>query len=96
MPNMHLTLRLSRDLARALAKWAKTQGMGKSQVVREAVASYIGLTPPASESDAILTARAAALGWARLPHLSSAEAESLADDVAAGRASLPPVVPPWE
>lgn len=96
---MHLTLRLSRDLARAVSRWAKAHGVAKSQVVREAVASYVGVAPltfAPPEGDATVSAHAAAVRWARLPRLSVAEAESLADDVAASRASLPPIVPPWE
>jgi hypothetical protein len=96
---MHLTLRLSRDLARAVSRWAKSHGVAKSQVVREAVASYVGVAPLTfvpPPGDASVSARAAAMRWARLPHLSAVEADGLADDVAASRASLPPIVPPWE
>lgn len=36
-----LTLRLPRELARELARAAKSRGLKKSQVVREAVAEYL-------------------------------------------------------
>lgn len=99
MRDMHLTLRLSRDLARAVSRWAKTHGVAKSQVVREAVASYVGAstsdrTP--AEHPKVLTARAASLRWASLPHLSPEEAGGLAGGIAASRTSLLQVTPPWE
>ena len=40
-----LTVRIPRDLARALARRAKARGVPKSQLVREAVARYV--TEPA-------------------------------------------------
>lgn len=99
MRDMHLTLRLSRDLARAVSRWAKTHGVAKSQVVRDAVASYVGLatseSTPANQA-ALLKARAASRRWASLPHLSAEEAGGLAGGIAASRTSLPHVTPPWE
>lgn len=44
-----ITLRLSKELARALAKRAKARGVPKSQLVREAVQKY--LAEPEQESD---------------------------------------------
>jgi len=99
MRDMHLTLRLSRDLARAVSRWAKAHGVAKSQVVRDAVANYVGATSAASaplEHDAGLTARDASHRWASLPHLSVEEAGGLAGGIAASRTSLPRVTPPWE
>ncbi|MEK7668294.1 MAG: CopG family transcriptional regulator, partial [Gemmatimonadota bacterium] len=37
MKDSHLTLRLPADLARALARWARSRRVPKSQLVREAV-----------------------------------------------------------
>lgn len=48
MKRSHLTLRLSPDLARALDRWARAQGVPKSQLVREAVARYLAPPPPAA------------------------------------------------
>ncbi len=96
---MHLTLRLSRDLARAVSRWARSHGVAKSQVVRDAVARYVGLAAPAAqpaELAAAITARAASVRWATLPHLSAEEAGGLAGGIAASRTSLPTVAPPWE
>jgi hypothetical protein len=45
-----LTLRLPRDLARALARQARARGVPRSQLVREAVAKYV--TEPERESHA--------------------------------------------
>jgi len=95
----HLTLRLSRDLARAVTRWARAHGIAKSQVVRDAVARHVGLAaapPGPAESAASVTARAVSLRWAALPHLTVEEAGGLAGGVAASRTSLPPVAPPWE
>jgi len=44
-----ITLRLPKELARALAKRAKAQGVPKSQLVRESVVKY--LAEPERESD---------------------------------------------
>jgi metal-responsive CopG/Arc/MetJ family transcriptional regulator len=44
-----ITLRLPRELARALAKCAKARGVPKSQLVREAVMKYVA--EPERESD---------------------------------------------
>ena len=36
-----LTLRLSRELAQALSRWARDRGVPRSEVVREAVSGYV-------------------------------------------------------
>ncbi|HKV50766.1 MAG TPA: CopG family transcriptional regulator [Gemmatimonadaceae bacterium] len=96
---MHLTLRLSRELARAVSRWARAHGVAKSQVVRDAVASYVGLASPGgaqAEHAPIASGRALSSRWATLPHLSVAEAGGLAGGIAASRSSVPRVTPPWE
>ena len=96
---MHLTLRLSRDLARAVSRWAKAHGVAKSQVVREAVTRYVGestAAPAPAQCASGLTGRAAAARWASLPHLTGDEARGLAGSIAASRTSLRNVTPPWE
>jgi hypothetical protein len=95
MKDAHLTLRLPRDLARALARWARERRLPKSQVAREAVARY--LAPPASdERTRRVTARELAARWRSLPRLTAEEASGLADDIAASRGALPPVRASWE
>jgi len=98
MRDMHLTVRLSRDLARAVSRWAKAHGIGKSQVVRDAVAAYVGVAAPvpAPSDQTTLTARQAAARWASLPHLSPDEAGGLAGSIAASRTSLPRAGSTWE
>lgn len=96
MKESHLTLRLPADLARALVRKARALGVPKSHMVREAVARYL---EPASISAADVrhvSARELAARWKRLPHLTSDEAESFGDDVAAARNKLPAVQNPWE
>lgn len=52
--NDQLTLRLSRHLARALARSARQRGVPKSQLVREALREYLGRAPGAPDRAAIL------------------------------------------
>jgi len=95
MKDSHLTLRLPAELARALARWARGRGVPKSQLVREAVARYLGPDAPPSERPARVTARALAGRWAELPSLTPEEARDLEADLAAARKALPKVRPPW-
>ena len=99
MRDMHLTLRLSRELARAVARWARAHGVPKSQVVRDAVAAYVGVAGAGGATiDTARTtpARSAAARWASLPHLTPKEAGGLAGGIAASRTGLPSVESPWE
>ena len=95
MKDSHLTLRLPADLSRALARWARSRSVPKSQVVREAVASYLAPSSAPTERPPQVTARAFAERWAALPRLTPQEAAELEADIAAGRATLPPVRSPW-
>jgi len=94
MKNTHLTLRLPSQLARALARRARERDVPKSQLAREAVASYLAAEPqplPRSVSALDLAAR-----WSSLPRLTPPEAASLAADIAAARSAVPAVGAPWE
>jgi Ribbon-helix-helix protein, copG family len=95
MKDSHLTLRIPADLARALARWAKSRGVPKSQLVREAVARYLAPSSPPAERPPSVTARTFAGHWASLPRLTPEEACDLETDIAAARAGLPPVRTPW-
>jgi hypothetical protein len=95
MKNTHLTLRIPAALGRMLDRLARTRGVPKSQVVREAVATYLvptgeGASPP------IITCAELANRWATIPRLDPAEADALADDIARGRAAVPPLVGAWK
>jgi hypothetical protein len=97
MKDDHLTLRLPRELARALARWARERGVPKSQLAREAVARYLspaGAAPVPSPPN--VTAAELAARWALLPRLTPEEAAGLAADVEAARRTLPDVGAPWE
>ena len=95
MKDSHLTLRLPADLARALARWARSRRVPKSQLVREAVTRYLApSTAPAARPPQV-TARTFAEHWAALPRLTPEEAGNLEADIAAARAALPPVRTPW-
>ena len=90
----HLTLRLPRELARALARWARRHRVPKSQVAREAVAAYLAV--PGGTLSPAITAAQLADRWPGLPALTPGEAKDFASDVAAAARRLPPVHPPWE
>lgn len=94
MKDSHLTLRLPRELARALARWARERGRPKSELVREAVATY--LAPVSPGRPRALTAAELAAGWSSLPRLAPEEAASLGEEIAAARRDLPPVRGAWE
>jgi hypothetical protein len=95
MKASHLTLRLPADLARALVHLARGRGLPKSQLVREAVASYLAPPSAPAERPPRVTARAFAERWANLPRLTPEEAHDLEADIAAARAELPPVRSRW-
>jgi hypothetical protein len=92
----HLTLRLPPELARALARHARTRGVPKSAIVREAVAQYLGPAAPPAGRPAGVTGRELAERWRTMPHLTAREADEFAADIAAARDALPPVVTEWE
>lgn len=95
MKDSHLTLRLPADLARALARWARSRRVPKSQLVREAVARYLAPSFVPAERPPRVTAQAFAERWAGLPRLTPEEARDLEADIVAARAALPPVRVPW-
>ena len=94
MKDSHLTLRLPADLARLLARWARSRGLPKSEVAREAVALY--LAPPVAAPARRLSAADLAERWRHLPRLSADEARDLGHDIDAGRRRLPEVHGAWE
>jgi hypothetical protein len=97
MKDSHLTLRLPRDLARALARWARERGVPKSQVAREAVVRYLGpAEPPGAPAGSTLTARELAARWALLPRLTPHEAAALGADIETSRRALPEARAAWE
>lgn len=90
----HLTLRLSRELSKALARWARERGVPKSQLAREAVARYLAPADSAGAAPArSVTAAEVANRWALLPRLTPDEASSLASELEAARRSLPDPTP---
>ena len=95
MKDTHLTLRLPRELARALARWARAHGLPKSQVAREAVARYLAPAPASDPSRRSVAASNLAERWPGLPHLTAEEAGAWGADIAAGREAFPDVPPPW-
>lgn len=95
MKESHLTLRLSAALERALERLARRRGVPKSEVVREAVTTYVsGKADPSPMK--VITGAALARKWASLPHLRSDEAAALGEDIDEGRAALPELAANWE
>ena len=95
MKDDHLTLRIPRDLARALDRWARERGVPKSQLAREAVARYLSPDPRSDLSARTVTAAQLAERWGHLPRLTPEEAAGLAVDLEAARRSLPDLRSPW-
>ena len=96
MKDSHLTLRLPAALARALARKARTAGVPKSQLVREAVARYLAPADALGSSRPPVTARDLAARWPTLPRMAPEDVDDFAADIAAARAALPVPRPPWE
>ena len=96
MKESYLTLRLPRELARALAHWARTRGVPKSAMVREAVAAYLAPAAPVPAPPTGLTAGDLASRWDTLPRLLPGDAAALERDITASRAALPPPRAPWD
>ncbi len=96
MKDSHLTLRIPADLARALARFARSRGVPKSQVAREAVARYLVPSGPRPERPVGVSAAALAERWKTLPRLTPEEARDFEAELAAARAALPPVRARWE
>ena len=94
MDDAHLSLRLSADLASSLDRIAESRGVGKSQLVREAVSQY--LTGGAVRDDAPpLLAADFRKVWDALPHLSADEAIAFETEVQQARAALKLPDDPW-
>lgn len=95
MKDSHLTLRLSADLARAVARFARRRGVPKSQVAREAVARHLAPSATPVERPGGIPAAVLARRWRALPRLTPAEALDLEADVASARAALRREPAPW-
>ena len=97
MKDDHLTLRLPRELARALARWARERGVAKSQAVREAVARYLSSGAGSAEAPArTVTAAVLAARWPQLPRLTPDESADFSRDIAGAREALPEARDAWE
>ena len=97
MKDEHLTVRIPRDLARALARRARERGVPRSHIAREAVLRYLdSAESPASVAARTMSARELAARWGLLPRLTPDEAAGLARDVESARRELPAVRHPWE
>jgi hypothetical protein len=91
MKNDALTLRLPAALVRALNRLARSRGLPRSQLVREAIAGYLEPSPsagPPVRRQATLTVRELAHAWSAIPRLAPDDTESFSRDVARSREAL--------
>ena len=95
MKDSHLSLRLPVTLSRLLERLARSRGLPKSHLVREAVAIYLGGTTQ-ERSERAVTGRELAKRWRSIPRLSPDEADDLATDIADARAKLPTPESRWK
>ena len=86
MKDDYLALRLPTALGRALARLAKARGLSRSEVVREAISTYVEPAARPSPSPSVrLVAKDLAAAWASIPRLSPDEVESFTRDIDRGR-----------
>ena len=95
MKDSHLTLRLPASLTRILERLAKSRGLPKSHLVREAVAAYVG-AGDVDRAERTITGRELAKRWRSIPRLSPEEARDLATDIGTARAKLPTPESRWK
>ena len=94
MADTPLSVRLPSELTDALDRRAAERGVGRSMILREAVATYLTAAPP-SATVRLMPVAAFLEIWPSAPKLSPEEAASYAADLRADRASLGPVDDPW-
>ena len=94
MKDALLSVRLPAELAEALDQRASERGVGRSMMVREAVAAYL-TTRPAPAPVVPMPLEALLDAWKTAPRLSADEAAAYEADLRDARAALPPLDDPW-
>jgi hypothetical protein len=94
MPDTPLSVRLPTELAESLDRRAAERGVGRSMVVREAVASYL-TAPPAQPPVRLMPVAAFLAAWPTAPKLSAEESAAFVADLRADAESLDPLDDPW-
>jgi hypothetical protein len=94
MSDTPLSVRLPADLTDVLDRRATERGVGRSLVVREAVAAYL-IGQPAAPVVRLMSVAAFLDLWATAPRLSAGEAAAYAADLRADRESLGVPDDPW-
>ena len=94
MSDTPLSVRLPAELSDALDRRAAERGVGRSMILREAVATYLTAAPP-SPTVRLMPVAAFLEIWPSAPKLTSEEAAAYAADLGADRESLGPVDDPW-
>lgn len=94
MNDTHMTLRLSSAINKIIEKLSRERGVAKSQIVREAVATYVkpSSVPERSQvSGAELAAR-----WPMLPRLGESELADFEAEIATARSEIPLAKNRWK
>jgi len=94
MTDTPFSVRLPSEMTDALDRRAAERGVGRSMVVREAVATYLTAAPP-PPTVRLMPVAAFLEIWPSAPKLSPEEAASYAADLRADRESLGPLDDPW-
>jgi len=94
MTDTHLTLRITGDLAKALARMADARSIPKSRLVRDAIAHYLAAGTQRSGEPPLLAGDLMQL-WDALPHLAIDEATQFDTDLRQARAALAPPDDAW-
>ena len=94
MSDTPLSVRLPAELAESLDRRAADRGVGRSMVVREAVASYL-TSVPAPNPVRLMPVAAFLAAWPTAPKLSAEESAAFAADLHAHADSLGPLDDPW-
>ncbi|MBL8996296.1 MAG: ribbon-helix-helix protein, CopG family [Gemmatimonadetes bacterium] len=90
-----VSVRLPRELARALERSAAARGVPKSAVVREAVSQYL-IDPPPRPAVRLVSGADLARAWAQRPRLAPGDAEAFERDIREAREFPLPQQDPWE
>lgn len=94
MKDALLSVRIPADLANALDHRATERGVGRSAMVREAVAAYV-TSRPAPAPIVPMPLAAFLDAWKSAPRLTTDEAAAYDADLRAARRELPPLDDPW-
>lgn len=94
MNDTHITLRLSSAINKIIEKLSHERGVAKSQIVREAVATYV--RPSSVSARSQVTGVELAARWPTLPRLGESELADFESEIAAARSEIPVAKNRWK